>query len=90
MRPQGRNNKSEVINMTNKLQDFLRQTIKKELYWMHHDMDDEAFGIPTDLHSWCTRALTGEVHIDSVLAYFEEHYGQDYKVWIQHLRDAMD
>ena len=76
--------------MNNKLEIFLRDTIKKELYWMHRNMDDEAFGIPTDLHSWCTRALTGEVHIDQVLAYFEEYYGEDYKVWIQELRNIIE
>ena len=76
--------------MTRDLEIFLRDTIKKELYWMHHDMDDPSFGISTDLHSWCKRALTGEVHIDSVLAYFEEYYGKDYKVWIQELRNIIE
>lgn len=73
--------------MNQELQSFVTRCLKVELKWMYHyEVDDDMFGIETDRYQWCRKILDG-YPVEMAIEYFEKHYSNDEKRFIEKLKE---
>ena len=76
--------------MNEKLLDYLKMVLKGELKWMYHyEINDDMFGIETNLYAWCKRVIEGNKNIENLLKYFQQHYASDEEKFIKNIQELL-
>lgn len=74
--------------MKQELIDYLERLKRIELKWMYHfDVDDDDFGLSTDLYQRICEVLRGDTTVEYVLSYLERNYGEVYSNIIANIKE---